>query len=44
MTIAPYIALMRLDKPIGIWLLFFPAAWAVALAASDALCCLLLYF
>ena len=36
MTIAPYIALMRLDKPIGIWLLFFPAAWAVALAASDA--------
>lgn len=36
MTISPYIALMRLDKPIGIWLLFFPAAWAVALAASDA--------
>lgn len=36
MTIAPYIALMRLNKPIGIWLLFFPASWAVALAASDA--------
>jgi 4-hydroxybenzoate polyprenyltransferase len=33
MTISPYIALMRLDKPIGIWLLFFPAAWAAALAA-----------
>jgi 4-hydroxybenzoate polyprenyltransferase len=35
MTIAPYIQLMRLDKPIGIWLLFFPAAWAVAFAAAD---------
>jgi 4-hydroxybenzoate polyprenyltransferase len=33
MTISPYIALMRLDKPIGIWLLFFPAAWGAALAA-----------
>lgn len=36
MTIHPYIALMRLDKPIGIWLLYFPAAWAVALAAPKA--------
>jgi 4-hydroxybenzoate polyprenyltransferase len=27
-----YIELMRLNKPIGIWLLFFPAAWAVAFA------------
>ncbi len=27
-----YIALTRLNKPIGIWLVFFPAAWAVALA------------
>jgi 4-hydroxybenzoate polyprenyltransferase len=27
-----YIQLMRLDKPIGIWLTFWPAAWAVALA------------
>lgn len=34
MTLAPYIALMRLDKPIGIWLLFFPASWAVAFAAG----------
>ena len=25
---------MRLDKPIGIWLLFFPAAWAVLLAPA----------
>ena len=34
MTIAPYIALTRFDKPIGIWLLFFPAAWAVAMSAG----------
>lgn len=31
----PYIALTRLDKPIGIWLLFFPAAWAVGLTALN---------
>lgn len=37
MTIAPYLALTRIDKPIGIWLLFFPAAWAVGLAAPDGL-------
>lgn len=30
--ILPYVRLMRLDKPIGIWLLFFPAAWAVLLS------------
>lgn len=34
MTISPLIALTRLDKPIGIWLLFFPAAWAVGLMAT----------
>ncbi len=33
MQLRPYIQLMRLDKPIGIYLLFFPAAWAVALVA-----------
>ncbi|MES2984430.1 MAG: 4-hydroxybenzoate octaprenyltransferase [Pseudomonadota bacterium] len=33
MTLRPYLTLMRLDKPIGIWLLFFPAAWAVAFTA-----------
>jgi len=27
----PFIALTRLDKPIGIWLTFFPAAWVLAL-------------
>ncbi len=35
MTIAPYIALTRLNKPIGIWLLFFPAGWAVALVGGE---------
>lgn len=31
----PLLQLMRFDKPIGIWLLFFPASWAVGLAAID---------
>ena len=26
---------LRLDKPVGIWLLFFPAAWAVLLHAQQ---------
>lgn len=30
----PYLHLMRLDKPIGIWLVFFPAAWGVLLAPA----------
>lgn len=30
----PYLQLLRLDKPIGIWLLFFPAAWGVLLAPA----------
>lgn len=28
----PYASLMRLDRPIGTWLLFWPCAWGVALA------------
>ena len=32
--LTPLIALTRLDKPIGIWLLFFPAAWATAMAGG----------
>jgi 4-hydroxybenzoate polyprenyltransferase len=28
----PYASLMRLDRPIGAWLLYWPGAWAVALA------------
>lgn len=35
MKLTPYITLMRLDKPIGIWLLFFPAGWAVAFAGGE---------
>lgn len=29
----PYALLMRLDRPIGVWLLYLPALWAFALAA-----------
>ncbi|HEX5185072.1 MAG TPA: 4-hydroxybenzoate octaprenyltransferase [Allosphingosinicella sp.] len=32
----PYASLMRLDRPIGAWLLFWPGAWAVALAGFGA--------
>jgi 4-hydroxybenzoate polyprenyltransferase len=28
----PYIKLMRLDRPVGIWLLLLPCLWAIALA------------
>ena len=28
----PFASLMRLDRPIGTWLLYWPAAWSVALA------------
>jgi 4-hydroxybenzoate polyprenyltransferase len=31
-AVRPYASLMRLDRPIGAWLLFWPGAWAVALA------------
>jgi 4-hydroxybenzoate polyprenyltransferase len=30
--VRPYASLIRLDRPIGAWLLFWPGAWAVALA------------
>jgi 4-hydroxybenzoate polyprenyltransferase len=33
--LTPYALLMRLDRPIGSWLLFLPALWAFALAAPD---------
>jgi len=32
LPLRPYASLMRLDRPIGAWLLFWPGAWAVALA------------
>src|SRR3954468_2786867 len=28
----PYASLMRVDRPIGTWLLYWPCAWSVALA------------
>ncbi len=31
-AVRPYAALMRIDRPIGTWLLFWPCAWSVALA------------
>ena len=31
----PYALLMRLDRPIGSWLLFLPGLWAFALVAPD---------
>ena len=37
-----YVTLMRLNKPIGIWLVFFPAAWAVAFAGSAEMAPLIL--
>jgi 4-hydroxybenzoate polyprenyltransferase len=30
--VRPYASLMRLDRPIGVWLLFWPGAWAIGLA------------
>ena len=29
----PYLKLMRIDKPIGSWLLFWPCGWSLGLAA-----------
>lgn len=31
----PYTRLMRLDRPVGIWLLLLPCLWSVALAGKD---------
>ncbi|HUE80413.1 MAG TPA: 4-hydroxybenzoate octaprenyltransferase [Sphingomicrobium sp.] len=31
----PFASLMRLDRPIGTWLLFWPCAWGVALAGVN---------
>ncbi len=30
----PYLLLARLDRPIGIWLLFLPGAWGILLGAA----------
>ncbi|NCC22106.1 MAG: 4-hydroxybenzoate octaprenyltransferase [Alphaproteobacteria bacterium] len=31
----PYALLMRLDRPIGIWLLLLPGLWSIAMASGD---------
>ncbi|KAK2582686.1 hypothetical protein KPH14_004960 [Odynerus spinipes] len=31
--IQPYLKLMRMDKPIGTWLLYWPCGWSIAMAA-----------
>ena len=31
----PYLLLARLDRPVGIWLLFLPGAWGILLARAD---------
>jgi 4-hydroxybenzoate polyprenyltransferase len=40
----PYASLMRLDRPIGTWLLYWPCAWSVALAGVRGRWDLLLWF
>lgn len=40
----PFASLMRLDRPIGSWLLYWPCAWSVALAGIDGRWDLLLWF
>ena len=34
-ALRPYASLMRIDRPIGTWLLFWPCAWSVALAGGE---------
>lgn len=33
-AIDPYLRLIRFDRPIGTWLLFWPCGWSIALAAA----------
>jgi 4-hydroxybenzoate polyprenyltransferase len=40
----PYASLMRLDRPIGTWLLYWPCAWSVALAGVGGRWNLFLWF
>lgn len=35
MDFKPYLNMMRLKNPIGVWLLMFPGWWGLSLAASD---------
>ena len=40
----PFASLIRLDRPIGTWLLFWPCAWSVALAGVQGRWDLLAWF
>src|SRR5437588_13049111 len=42
--VRPYASLMRLDRPIGTWLLYWPCAWSVALAGVGGRWDLFLWF
>ncbi|KAK6101244.1 4-hydroxybenzoate polyprenyl transferase [Brugia pahangi] len=33
-SIQPYLKLMRIDKPTGFWLLYWPCTWSIALSAT----------
>uniref|UniRef100_A0A915PH79 4-hydroxybenzoate polyprenyltransferase, mitochondrial n=1 Tax=Setaria digitata TaxID=48799 RepID=A0A915PH79_9BILA len=35
-SVQPYLRLMRIDKPTGFWLLYWPCTWSIALAAPPA--------
>jgi 4-hydroxybenzoate polyprenyltransferase len=42
-TLRPFASLIRLDRPIGTWLLYWPCAWSVALAGVGGRWALLLW-
>ena len=42
--VRPYASLMRLDRPIGTWLLYWPCAWSIALAGVGGRWDLFLWF
>ena len=43
-ALRPYASLVRLDRPIGTWLLYWPCAWSVALAGVQGEWALFLWF
>ncbi len=42
--LSPYLRLMRLHQPVGIWLLFWPCAWAILMASPEIPVAMLLLF
>src|SRR5436189_6198823 len=43
-AVRPFASLMRLDRPIGTWLLYWPCAWSVALAGVQGEWALFVWF